>query len=242
LYIAQPLNNILFFVGPGAVNSPFVDILFPTPVVEAEGQVDIVARGAIDIPYVVEAEGSTPIVAHGDIDFPFASAYGTADVFYDTNGNIIFAKPRIDSEATADIHAWGNVRLTVPQAQGIAAPFGTVVFPALQVNAEAVNPVIIDGDVRLTVPVVSGAGVFGQAPIGVVAFPMARVDSTATVHPVAQGAVVLSVPVVAGFAVYELVAQGAVVMPRPVVVSVSQSVHSFEPISYEPDCGLSAGV
>lgn len=239
LYIAPPLNNIPFIIGPGEVTSPYVDIVFPMPVVDAEGQVDIVAWGdtPVTLP-VVEAEGATTIIAWGDVNFGFAQAEGVADVYYETDANPQIPTWQVNAEASTSIYAWGDVRLPVLQVRGVFAAHGVVSFPVPVVESLVLNPIVCHGDVRLPSAVVNANGESGRVSWGAARMPVLSVDGYAVRHDVHQGSVDIPSWAVAGIAHVEDVSVGQVDFPAAQVSGVAEQTHVFAPVSFTPDCGV----
>ena len=68
LYIAPPLNNIPFIVGPGEVTSPYVDIVFPVPEIAATSSANeclSADAGAANVTSTVVSAGKAePTLAH----------------------------------------------------------------------------------------------------------------------------------------------------------------------------------
>jgi hypothetical protein len=238
LYIAQPLNNIQFFVGPGAVNSPFVDILFPMPEVDAEGQVDIVAWGDVNIPYSVEAEGLTQIIAHGDVNFGFAQVEGFGSSIYMTSGAINFPDPIVECEATGTYISWGNVEIPRPVVTAFTTDEGGVVFPSPVAEAVGITPIICHGVVDFARAVVGATGKAGSVSQGDANFPIAVISGYVLVTETCQGAITIPGSIVSALAIREEIALGTVSIPMPVVNGFAASQHAFIPMAYNPDCGV----
>lgn len=236
LYIAPALNNITFIVGPGEVTSPYIDILFPMPVVEAEGQVDIVAWG--DTPVTmpeVDAVGITPIIAWGDVNFGFAQSSGEADVFYQTDANPQIPMWQVNAEASTSIYSWGDVRIPTPQVHGVMAPHGSVGFPAWEVSADALNPIVCHGAIDLPAAVVSSQGESGRVLWGSPSLPVPAIDGMIIVSDVHSAVVELPSWLVAGEAHVGSFAFGAVSFPAPDVAAVVTVTHAFLPIGPAED-------
>lgn len=238
LYIAPALNNIQFFVGPGDVTSPFVDILIPTPVVESVGQVDIISWGDAQLALSVDAVGSVSIISYGDVTFPFAETYGTGSAILESLGNISLPSFSVESEASTDLYSWGLVSVHRPVIDGKTADEGASVFPELTVSASVSNPIIVDGFVSIKVPAISSVSTNSWVAYGNTSIPMAESSGYVIVSESAYGSVEIVVPSVSSAAILEAIANGSVEFPVLAVDGLCQLSHSFDPLSFEPDCGL----
>jgi hypothetical protein len=238
LYIAPPLNNLPFIVGPGDVTSPFVDILIPMPVVEAEAQADIVAWGDVTISPTVEAVGATPIISWGSVNFGFSIVEGFGSVIYATDGDINFPDPRISGDAEVTIISWGNVSIPGPVVAAFTTDEGEVRFPSPVVSAVGVTTIICHGAVELGGAVITASGKAGPVLHGAIGFPVPVVAGNILVTELCHGAVIMPAPVVSAAAIQEETAYGAINFPIPVVKGFATSQHSFIPAAYTPDCGV----
>jgi len=238
LYIAPPLNNLPFIVGPGDVTSPFVDILFPIPIIEAVGDAEIIAWGEIQIPYSVEAVGDTPIVSWGACSFGYAETYGVADVFYETDADISFPAPQVDAEASTSYYSWGNVVTPGLRVNGETSPFADIVFPMPQVSCDVINPIITVGEISFITSVVKSVGETGALSFGDTVFPLPVVAGYSTVNDIAIGNVSMPVFSMSAIAHTEITVQGEISIPVFEALSYAGSTHAFEPLAYAPDCGL----
>jgi len=238
LYIGPDLGDITFYVGPGEVNSPWVDVLFPVPAVEAEGQVDIVTWGDVNIIPTVEAVGSTPIISWGSVNFGFSIVEGFGSAIYVTDGDVNFPDPRISGDAEVTIVSWGNVFIPGPVVAAFTTDEGDVRFPSPVVSGVGVTTIICHGAVEFVDAVISASGKAGFVAHGDIDFSVPVVAGSILVTELCHGAVVMPAPVVSAAAIQEETAYGAINFPIPVVRGFATSQHSFIPAAYTPDCGV----